>query len=120
MPGIGESLELCMRLEGALAAALVDSKSGMCLGTAGSEEIDAEMAAAGIADVVRSMQRTMETTGEKDVVEDVLITTGRQYQLVRISARDPDLFLYVILQRNLANLAIARRKLAEAEKDLEA
>lgn len=118
MPGISETLEHCLRLEGAVAAALVDSKSGMCLGAAGSEEIDAEVAAAGAADVVRGMQRAMKTMGSQDAVEDILISTGQQYQLMRVTAQDPNLFLYMILRRDVANLAIARRKLAEAEKEL--
>lgn len=114
--GISESLDACMRLEGALGVALVDSASGKCLCAAGGM-IEMEAAAAGIADLVRIMRRSLRAAGA-DGLEDILLSTDQQYELVRAAAHDPNLILYFVLRRSCTVLAIARRKLEEAEVEL--
>ncbi|HEY1065889.1 MAG TPA: hypothetical protein VGE52_07260 [Pirellulales bacterium] len=118
MASISEALEECLKLEGATAAALVDWKSGMCLGTAGGERIDLEVAAAGNTEVVRAKMRVMANLKLADKIEDILITLGKEYHLIRLVEVDPNLFLYLILRRDVGNLALARRKLSTVEKDM--
>ncbi|MFF3752900.1 hypothetical protein ACFYYH_20940 [Streptomyces sp. NPDC002018] len=109
-------------IEGALGAALVDYSSGMALGTVGgSKDLDLTVAAAGNTDVVRAKVRTMELLGIKDEIEDILITLGGQYHLIRLlkGRGNAGLFLYLALDKARANLAMARHQLMKIEAELE-
>ncbi|WP_436738525.1 hypothetical protein [Streptomyces sp. BBFR102] len=109
-------------IEGATGVALVDYTSGMALGTlGGGKEFNLEVAAAGNTDVVRAKLRTMEHLGLKDEIEDILITLGSQYHLIRLlrSRGGNGLFLYLVLDSGRANLAMARHQLRRIETELE-
>jgi hypothetical protein len=56
--------------------------------------------------------------GLNDVIEDILITLGKQYHIIRPMARKEGLFVYIVLDKSKSNLALARRKVADIEKDL--
>jgi hypothetical protein len=114
--------EAVTTIEGAIGAALVDYTSGMALGTiGGGKELDLTVAAAGNTDVVRAKTRTMEMLGIKDEIEDILITLGSQYHLIRLlKGRGKNgLFLYLALDKGRANLAMARHQLRSIEGDLD-
>jgi predicted regulator of Ras-like GTPase activity (Roadblock/LC7/MglB family) len=113
------SLKSAMQIEGALGVALVDSSSGMALGTAGAPpDLDLDVAAAGNSTVVQAKLRTMETLGLDETIEDILITLAKQYHIIRPLVRHKQLFLYLVLDRARGNLALARFKLAEIESGL--
>ncbi|MFI6083702.1 hypothetical protein ACIBBB_22425 [Streptomyces sp. NPDC051217] len=114
--------EATTSIEGAVGAALVDYTSGMALGTVGGgKDLDLTVAAAGNTDVVRAKVRTMEMLGMKDEIEDILITLGGQYHLIRLlkGRGNNGLFLYVALDKQRANLAMARHQLKKIENELE-
>ncbi|MFB7369517.1 hypothetical protein ACFC0D_06715 [Streptomyces sp. NPDC056222] len=114
--------EAMTSIEGSVAVALVDYTSGMALGTlGGGKDLDLTVAAAGNTDVIRAKVRTMEMLGLKDDIEDVLITLGSQYHLMRlIKGRGGNgLFLYLVLDKGRANLAMARHQLRRIEAELE-
>ncbi|MFP2924902.1 hypothetical protein ACLESO_06735 [Pyxidicoccus sp. 3LG] len=120
MPNVKQSLEETLKIEGAFAACLVDAKSGMCLGTqGGTATFNIETAAAANTDVVRAKLKAMTVLGIKDRIEDILITLGEQYHVIRPLASREGLFFYVALSRATANLAMARYRLAEIEKGLQ-
>ncbi|MCC5035221.1 hypothetical protein DMH02_018880 [Streptomyces sp. WAC 00631] len=114
--------ETMTSIEGAVGVALVDFNSGMALGTlGGGKDLDLGVAAAGNTDVVRAKVRTMEHLGLKDEIEDILITLGTQYHLIRLmkGRGKSGLFLYLALDRGRANLAMARHQLRQIEAGLE-
>ena len=119
---IETALKEAMAIEGATGAALVDWESGMALGTlGGGKYLDLDLAAAGNTEVVRSKMRTVESLRLDDSVEDILITLSKQYHLIRLlksSRNDQGLFLYLVLERTKANLALARHNLKRIENDL--
>ncbi|MEU6840368.1 hypothetical protein ABZ930_00670 [Streptomyces sp. NPDC046716] len=113
---------LLTEVEGALGAAVVDYTSGMALGTlGGGKELDLTVAAAGNTDVIRAKMRTMETLGLEAEIEDMLITLGTQYHLIRpVSGRTGNgLFIYLVIDKGRSNLAMARHHLRRVEEQLD-
>lgn len=117
MSTIKQAMDEIMVCDGALCAALVDSSSGMIMGQIGAG-VDLEIAAAGNTEVVRAKMKTMRSLGLNDVIEDILITLGKQYHIIRPMARNEGLFLYLVLDKSKSNLALARRRLLDVEKNL--
>lgn len=117
---VKDALTKLNQLDGFIGAALVDSESGMLLGQeGGGGNINLEVAAAGNTEVVRAKRKTMSNLNLKDGIEDMLITLGRQYHLIRPLRTRPALFFYVAVDRSRANLAMTRLLVADVEKDLQ-
>jgi hypothetical protein len=116
---VKESLAKLVGIDGFVGAALVDADSGMLLGQEGGGPLNLEVAAAGNTEVVRAKRKTMSSLALKDSIEDMLITLGKQYHLIRPLRARPGIFFYVALDRARANLAMARIALADVEKDLQ-
>jgi len=122
MAEMNVALKDAMQIDGAIGAALVDQTSGMALGTVGgNKSFDLSVAAAANTEVIRAKLRTMELLGLRETVEDILVTLGSQYHLLRpITGRSGQgLFLYLALNKDRANLALARHKLRGIERALE-
>lgn len=118
MTNITESLERLIELAGARSAALVDSSSGMVLSHAGSD-VGLEITAAANTELVRAQLKSLGTLGSNDTIDDILITLSTQYDIVRPLAANPSIFLYLAMDKNKSNLAMARYKVSECEKQLE-
>ncbi|MFD3525144.1 hypothetical protein [Streptomyces sp. NPDC058653] len=115
------ALKEAMTVDGAIGVAVVDYESGMSLGTlGGGQGLDLDVAAAGNTEVVRAKTRTLATLQMNDTVEDILITLGQQYHLIRpMTSSSGSLFLYLALDRSRGNLALARHALKRIEAELE-
>jgi predicted regulator of Ras-like GTPase activity (Roadblock/LC7/MglB family) len=98
MATIKQTLDEILSLDGAMCAAVVDSTSGMMLGSAGTG-VDLEVAAAGNTEVVRAKNKVARALGLNDVIEDILITLGKQYHIIRPSSRKEGVFIYVVLDK---------------------
>ncbi|MBS2021969.1 MAG: hypothetical protein JST92_06130 [Deltaproteobacteria bacterium] len=108
-----------MKMEGAIAAALVDYESGVAVETAGgSADFDVGLAAAGNTEVVRAKLKVASLLGLAGGIEDMLITLSSQYHLIRPLTSNAGFFLYVALDRAQANLAMARHKVMQIESAL--
>lgn len=118
MSNAKESATKAMQIDGAVGVAIVDSGSGMMLGSQGGGPIDLELAAAGNTEVVRAKRKTMSALKISDAIEDILITLGTQYHIIRPLRTNDALFIYLVLDKTKANLAMARHQLAAIEKEL--
>lgn len=116
---VKDALNSLNQIDGFVGAALVDSESGMLLGQEGGGGLNLEVAAAGNTEVVRAKRKAMNSLNIKDGIEDILITLGKQYHLIRPLRSRGTLFFYLALDRSRANLAMARLSLADVEKDLQ-
>ncbi len=117
MGNVNESLKTLLQADGAMCAAIVDANSGMMLGHEGTG-LDLELAAAGNTEVVRAKMKTMKSLGLNDAIEDILITLGSQYHIIRPVAKNEGLFMYLVLDKAKSNLALARRNCRQVEASL--
>lgn len=119
MPGIDECLLEAMRLPGARGAALVDWTSGLALGAVGEAPGgDHETTAAEAAELARmAAEHGTFAAGGDDLppVEDVIISNGDSYHLLRFvdTSFDSSVFVHLWLGREEGNLALARIRLGE-------
>lgn len=121
MSTLDESIKQLLAIEGATGAAVVDYSSGMALAQGGNPGFDLGVAAAGgNSNVVSAKLRTMAELSVDSDIEDILITLGTQYHLINVlnSSGSRGLFVYLVLDRTYANLALARHKLKNLAKDI--
>ncbi len=114
MATIKESLLEIMKIDGAMCAAVVDYNSGMMLGSAGTG-LDLEIAAAGNTEVIRAKMKVAKILGITGGIEDILITLQDQFHILRPCAKFDGLFIYFVLEKSKANLAMSRRAVLEIE-----
>ena len=117
MANATETLATLMAIDGAMGCFIADYSSGMVLAKAGSG-VNLDVAAAGNTEVIRAKMKTMAALGIRETIEDILITLGTQYHIIRPMAAKQGLFLYIVLDKSKSNLAMARFKLLDAEKAL--
>lgn len=116
---IDATLKALSKTNGFIAAAIVDTESGMTLGTlGGNDNFDIEVAAAANRDVVVAKLTAASALGLTDAIDDILITLTTQYHLIRPLSDQPTVFIYMALDRAQANLALARRGVIDIEKKL--
>lgn len=117
------AIEECLSIEGVTGVAIVDLHTGTVLTRANQGDVAAfEREASGHAVMVRAKVATLVELGLEDDVEDILMSSRRAYGLVRPVTNAPagwDLFFYMSLDREDANLAMARYRLARIDASLQ-
>lgn len=113
-----QDLSSITTLSGFIGACVVDCDSGMLISRIGGETMDLELASAANAEVVRAKKKAIEALGLNDNIEDILITLGKHYHLIRPLSAAPSLFLYLALDKANANLGLARIGLKSLEGKL--
>lgn len=112
------NLEPLRELDGYVASALVDAESGMLLASDGTG-VNLDIAASGNTEVIRAKRKVANALQLNDVIEDILISLTKQYHLLRPLESNQKLFLYLVLDRGKANLAMARNELRTYEKSID-
>lgn len=121
MSSLDDALQQLLAIEGATGAAIVDYASGMALAQGGNPSFDLGIAAAGNSNVVRAKLVTMRDLGVTDEIDDILITLTSQYHLINVlnTQNANGLFIYLVLTKSSANLALARHKLKAIAAQIE-
>ncbi len=102
MGNTANQIKKAMEIDGSIAAAIVDSESGMTLATAGGEAaFDIEVAAAANTNVVQAKLEGDECAPPRRTSSrDILITLGKQYHIIRPLRGTPAVFYYIACDRN--------------------
>ncbi|MEV4180998.1 MULTISPECIES: hypothetical protein [Streptosporangium] len=116
MLGIEDCLTEVMAIPGALDAILIDQTSGMAVAVGGgSRHVDTEKSAAGLSETLRATLDGLATTSPGGMIRisDMIITTDNGHHLLRPleTVFDGPLVIYVRLDLERSNLALARHRL---------
>jgi predicted regulator of Ras-like GTPase activity (Roadblock/LC7/MglB family) len=105
-------------IAGFIGACLVDSDTGLMMASEGGGSLDLEAAGAANTEVVKAKLAAIKMLKLNDHIDDILITLGKQYHLIRPMEKSPTIFLYVVLDRKAANLGMARVQVKSVEQTL--
>lgn len=116
VPGLHESLQQILGVEGARTVALVDVGTGMVVGSAGDQPAGFPVAAAGLADEARLADGALGAGRPGGDLDELLLITKSSFHLVKILNRwqDEGLLLFVDLDRSRTNVALATLQVAQA------
>ena len=106
-------------ISGFIGACLVDTETGLMMASEGGENFDLETAGAANVEVVKAKMAAMKMLELDENIDDILITLGSQFHLIRPLADTPSVFLYAALDKKTANLGMARVQVKKVEKQLE-
>lgn len=105
-------------IAGFIGACLVDTETGLMLASEGGGNLDLEAASALNTQVVKAKLAAVDALGLNDKIEDILISLGKQYHLIRPLEKTPTVFIYVALDKKTANLGMARIHVKNIEAGL--
>lgn len=105
-------------IDGFRAAALIDADSGLKIATIGSG-VNMAVAAAGNTQVYNTKRSVASSVDPGDPIEEIIITLQKGYHLFRPLSSNPEIGLYLVLDRTKANLAMARRSLKVFESSFQ-
>lgn len=113
-PSLEAVLATLLSFDGAMCVAVVDSETGMILGKAGSG-IEIDLAAAGASVILRARLASIKALGSQEQIDDVLISTTTQVQIIHPLPQKPSIFTYLVGDKSRSSLAMARYKATEAD-----
>lgn len=114
-------LQELMLLDGLIFVALVDANDGRIIASEGSGP-DVERAAQAAAEILQTHRRTLRQMGHwrpNDPVDEVLVTAGSRYHILRALQAHPDRFILAVLDKLRSNLAMTRFRIMEAQQVLD-
>jgi hypothetical protein len=119
-PGV-ELLAPVREIRGFVLACIVDTSSGMILGSVqDQDDMRLPVAAAGAADVINVLSMMTGELATNGAVEDVIVTLDSHYHLIRLlrPGLGRQFLLLVALERPQANLAMAIREIRDFSASL--
>lgn len=106
-------------IAGFIGACLVDSETGLMMASeGGGEALDLEAAGAANTEVVKAKLAAIEMLGLDEQIDDILITLGGQFHLIRPLKDTPTVFIYTALDKKSANLGMARVQVKKVEASI--
>lgn len=118
---VQQALATLADIDGFIGACVFDSTDGMMLAfEGGGHALDLEVASALNVGIVRAHQDAIKSLRLSDEIDDIFLTLGKQYHVIRPITATKHLFFYLVIDRLGTNLAIARMRLQDAEKSLAA
>lgn len=116
---VSDNLTRLEEVDGFLGAALFDLQQGACVSSVVHDaKLPIELLARGHAELVQAKRTTIAKLHLDDQLEDIVISLGREYHLLRLCRTQPQRFFFLALDRRQSNLAMARYLLSEVEKDM--
>jgi hypothetical protein len=109
-----------LQLDGVIIAVLVDGNTGHVLASDGNTP-EIERAAQAAAEIMRTHRRTLRMMGHwrpSDPVDEVLVTAGSRYHVMRALHNQPEHFVLAVLDKLRCNLATTRFRIMEAQQSL--
>lgn len=107
-------------VDGFIAAALVDSTSGMMIESLATGSFDIEAASAANTQVVQAKLKAMKAVGlGEQAIEDILISLTEHYHLIRPLRFNREVFAYLAIDRRHGNLALARMEMKKLDQAIE-
>jgi hypothetical protein len=107
-------------LDGLIFVALVDGQSGLVQASP-ARGPDIDRAALAAAEIWKTHRRTLRQLGHSrpgDPLEEILVTAGSRYHILRTLRAHPDLFILAVLDKLRSNLAMTRYRIMEAQQVL--
>jgi predicted regulator of Ras-like GTPase activity (Roadblock/LC7/MglB family) len=121
MRAVARQLRDLMGTAGVVGCAVARIDDGFLVaGESHEAGVDLAQAARALAPVLQAHQTAAAAMGEIDKVEEVIVSAGSEQHVLRPLDKRPNLFIFARLQRTYANLTLARLKVAEAQRHLDA
>ncbi|MDZ7854631.1 hypothetical protein [Sphaerotilus sp.] len=107
-------------LDGLIFVALVDGNTGLVKASP-ARGPDIDRAALAASEIWKTHRRTLRQLGHSrpgEPLEEILVTAGSRYHILRTLRAHPDLFILAVLDKLRSNLAMTRYRIMEAQQVL--
>ena len=107
-------------LDGLIFVALVEGQTGLVRASP-ARGPDIDRAALAASEIWKTHRRTLRQLGHSrpgDPLEEILVTAGSRYHILRTLRAHPDLFILAVLDKLRSNLAMTRYRIMEAQQVL--
>lgn len=107
-------------LDGLIFVALVDGNTGLVTASP-ARGPDIDRAALAASEIWKTHRRTLRQLGHSrpgEPLEEILVTAGSRYHILRTLRAHPELFILAVLDKLRSNLAMTRYRIMEAQQVL--